>query len=151
MSLTTAEGQRSRSAGTSGWLLPSVGHALLVGLLGIATKLALKDLRWPELVLWVAVVYGVIAIVLLSAGRVRLQRGPGSGFAALSGLFVASGLLLLFLALENGDAGQVVPVTAAYPVVTAAAAAAVLAERITPMRAIGTLLVLAGVALLGIG
>lgn len=130
------------------WFAPSVGYALLLGLLGVTTKLALADIRWSELFIWVAVVYAVVAMGMV-VGGVRLGRAYGALWAALSGLFASSALLFLFVALEHGDAGQVVPVTAAYPIVTAGVAAIVLAERITLRRLVGTLLVVLGVGIIG--
>lgn len=148
----TGPGQDSSAAPPSGawrWFVPSVGYALVLGLLGVTTKVALDDMRWSELFVWVAVAYAVVAFALV-VGGVRPRLSQGAGFAALSGVFASSALLFLFVALEHGDAGQVVPVTAAYPIVTAAVAAAVLAERVTARRLVGTLLVVVGVVIIGL-
>jgi transporter family protein len=56
--------------------------------------------------------------------------------------------ILIFVALDRGPASQVVPVTAAYPVITLIGSALFLSERITVVRGIGTALVVVGVALL---
>ena len=131
------------------WLVPSIAYALLVGMVGITTKFVLEDLPWDALFVWASVAYLAIACALVVVMKVRLQLTRGVFYAAISGVFAASGLIFLFLALEHGQAGQVVPITSAYPVVTAGFAALVLAERVSPARMIGTLLVVAGVALLG--
>jgi bacterial/archaeal transporter family protein len=120
---------------------------LLVGVLGVTTKLALRTVGWPALLLWTAAVYAVVAVVLLASGA-RLRLGPGTAYALLSGSIAAGGLVLFFLALQRGDATRVVPVTSAYPVVTALLGAAVLSERLTAATAVGTALVLGGIVLI---
>jgi bacterial/archaeal transporter family protein len=131
------------------WLAPSIGYVIILGLLGVTTKVALDDMRWSGLFIWVSIAYAVVAVTFVAGGaRPRLSRN--SIFAAVSGFFASLGLLLLFVALEQGDAGQVVPVTAAYPMVTAAVAAVVLRERMTPARVIGTLMVVLGVVVIGL-
>jgi 4-hydroxybenzoate polyprenyltransferase len=62
-------------------------------------------------------------------------------------LLLCTGLIALYLALGNGDAGKVVSITAAYPAVTLVLAAAYLSEAITPGRAIGTALIVGGVVI----
>lgn len=131
------------------WLLPSLLFVLLSGFLGVTTKLALRDLSWEEILVWVAVVYAVAAAAMALAGR-RHQLGPGAGWGAVAGALAAVALVFLFLALDVADVGQVVPVTASYPVVTLLLAAAILGERVTPDRAMATLLVIAGVILLSV-
>lgn len=131
------------------WLAPSLAYAVGVGLLGITTKLALRDLAWQEMFLWVAAGYGAVGLVLAVAFRVRIGLGRGHAFAAISGLCASSGLVFLFLALQHADAGKVVPITAAYPVLTAIIAAVALREKLTALRIVGTLLVVAGIALIG--
>ena len=66
-------------------------------------------------------------------------------WAIASGALAISGLIALYLALGNGDAGKVISITAAYPAVTLVLAAAFLSEAITVGRAVGTVLIIAGV------
>lgn len=144
MSLPAHSGSRQRD-----WLLPALGYVVAVGALGVTTKLALEDVTWPELVLWTAVAYAVIAALLILAGaRLRLVREARYG--GLSGALAATALILLFLAVDAGDVSRVVPITSAYPVVTVALAALLLAERVSALRVGATLLVVGGVVLLSI-
>ena len=69
----------------------------------------------------------------------------------LSGLFLIGGLFLFYLALEDGETTRVVFVTAAYPAVTVLLAVFFLGETLTAAKIAGSLLVLAGVFLLGLG
>lgn len=130
------------------WLLPSVGFVLLEGLLGITTKFALRGIGWQEMILWAAAVYAVVGIVLIVGGGFTLPLTAGAGWAAISGLFAAGGLILFFVALRGGPASQVVPVTAAYPVASTVFAALLLAEEIDLLRVVGTAMVVAGVIVL---
>ena len=132
------------------WLLPALGYVVAVGALGVTTKLALEDMTWPELVLWTAAAYAVIAALLILAGGARLRLVPEARYGGLSGALAATALILLFLAVDAGDVSRVVPITSAYPVVTVALAALLLAERVTALRVGATLLVVGGVVLLSI-
>ena len=134
----------------AGWLLPSLGFMAVTGLLGIASKLAREELSWQELLVWTAVVYACVALLPVASRRVRLQGGRGAGWGVASGAFAATALVMLFVALGAGEVGQVVPVTASYPVFTLALAAVVLAERVTAGRVGATMLVVVGVILLSI-
>ena len=66
----------------------------------------------------------------------------------MTAVLVATALVLFFIALTQGAASTVIPVTSAYPVVTLIGAALFLSERITLVRGMGTALVVAGVVLL---
>jgi transporter family protein len=55
---------------------------------------------------------------------------------------------MFFLAVDAADVSRVVPVTAAYPLVTVLAAVLVLSESISIERAVGMLLVVIGVIML---
>jgi transporter family protein len=132
------------------WLIPTLSYVVMVGLLGVTTKLALEDMRWPKLVLWTAFAYAVIAIGLVGAGQRRLDLNRGAAFAAASGVLAACALIMLFLALDAGEVSRVVPITSSYPVVTVLLAAALLAERVTARRLGATVLVVLGVMLLSV-
>jgi bacterial/archaeal transporter family protein len=132
----------------SSWILPAVGYILTVGAVGVTSKLALRTITWQELLLWVPIVYAAIAIVFAVTSGARLPFGTGGGWALLTAFFVALGAVFLFIALSRGEASKVVPVTSAYPVVTLVGSALFLAEAITLLRVIGTVLVVSGVVLI---
>jgi transporter family protein len=133
---------------TPEWLIPAVGFVALEGLLGITTKLAQRSIGWQELLIWTAIAYAALAIAFLAVLGEEIPFGAGAAWAALSGILASAGILLFYAALERGDASRVVPVTAAYPMITAILAVIVLAEDISPLRALGTVMVVAGVAVL---
>jgi len=60
----------------------------------------------------------------------------------LAGLF---GMLTYFFALQKGATSQIVPIAAAYPLVTAVLSILVLGEHVTPVRITGTILIVLGI------
>lgn len=133
----------------SEWFLPALGFAAASGGLSIAIKLALPAIDWPQVVHWSTIAYMITALALIILGGWTLPLGAGTGWAIATGFLAAGGLITLFLALERGDASLVVPITAAYPVVSALLAAVLLTEVITPLRSLGIALVVAGVMVIG--
>lgn len=146
----TGPAARGARIAAAGWLVPTLVYVGMVGLLGVTTKLALEDLRWPQLVFWTAIAYATIAAGLVAAGQRRLELNRGAAFAALTGSLAACALIMLFLALNSGEVSRVIPITSSYPVVTLLLAAVVLSERITARRAGATALVVLGVILLSV-
>jgi transporter family protein len=132
------------------WLVPTAIYVVTVGGLGIASKLALRTLQWPALILWTGIGYIVVAGVLLIRGDTRVTVSGGTGWAILAAALAIGGLVALNIALSNGQASKVVPITAAYPAVTLLLAAAVLSERVTLAQWGGTALIIAGVLVLSV-
>jgi transporter family protein len=135
----------------SGWLLPSVAYILLLGGLGVTTKLALRDVSWQDVIVWTAVVYALISVTMLVSGQATIGFGPGTFWAIASAVLASTALIALYIALGKGEASRVVPFTSAYPIVTLVLAAIELSEKITPLRGGAALLVVVGVVLLSTG
>ncbi len=131
------------------WLIPTLGYVVLVGALGVTSKLALRTVSWQAGIAATMAVYVVATIVFASLGEIKLG---GSGinlfWAFASGALAVGSLILLYLALGTGEAAKVVPITAAYPVVTLVLAAIFLSEALTVGRVAGALLVIGGVVVL---
>lgn len=134
----------------SGWIVPAVLYIFLLGALGVTTKVALRHISWQEVILWTAIVYAFIAIGMLLFGQVSLHFNAGTLPGIASGVLASTALIAFYIALGRGDASVVVPVASAYPIVTLILAAIFLAEPITLLRAGGALLVIVGVALIGL-
>jgi bacterial/archaeal transporter family protein len=128
------------------WLLASVGYALLVGTQAIMLKLSLRSVTWPTLLIPVVIAYVLLMGYFLVTGKVSAPRTPGPWllWVGLTGAFTAGAFPLVSLALQRAPASQVIPITAAYPIVTALLGAVVLAERLTAGRVIGIVLVVGG-------
>lgn len=130
------------------WLIPTLIYILAAGGLGVTSKLALRHLRWQDLILWSGISFVCVAVALLIVGRAHVQLVAGSGWAVLTAAAAITSLIVFYVALVNGEAAKVVPVSAAYPVVTLLLAALFLSEGVTVVRAVGVLLVVGGVVVL---
>ena len=133
---------------TAHWLVPTLIYVGTIGGLGVASRLALRDLSWQDLILWTTVGYVVVSAVMLSLGHARFGLGSGTWWAAVAATLAIGGLIALYVALGTGEAGKVVPVSAAYPAVTLVLAAIFLSESLSLARVGGTALVIAGVVVI---
>jgi transporter family protein len=133
------------------WLVPTVVYVCIIGALGVTTKLALRTAGWQELFVWSAVSYVAVAAVLVGSGAAQVRLREGSGWILLTALMVALSLIAFYVALGQGEASKVVPVTAAYPVVTLVLAAAFLSEPVSAVRLAGVGLVVSGVVIVTAG
>jgi len=131
------------------WLLT----LLFWGSSPLLEKLALRAVS-PLLALTIRTSVAAVALVLAA-----LLTGEAGGIPEVSPrdllILGASGILAGFLGmltyfslLKTGAASKIVPLTAAYPLVTAVLALLVLREDLTPMRLLGILLTVAGLIIL---
>jgi uncharacterized membrane protein len=130
------------------WLVPTVGYILLVGALGVTSRLARRTLSWQDVVVWSGIGYVLVAGVFLASGRAHLRFTTDGRWAMGSAVLAISGLIMLYVALGSGDATKVVTVSAAYPAATLLLAAAFLSEPITIARLAGLGLVIGGVVVM---
>jgi bacterial/archaeal transporter family protein len=140
----------ARGEARMSWLIPSLIYMLAIGALGVTTKVALRHLSWQQVILWTAIVYFIIAVVMIAGGIASVRVGPGTIMAIVSGLLASGGLIMFYIALRHGTASRVVPITSAYPLVTIILSAIVLTEHITALRVFASLLVVGGVVLLSV-
>ena len=130
------------------WLVCAIYYALSVGSLGVTSALALKNLRWPDLVLWSGLGYVLVVAILLATGNTAIKITTGSWWAILSAALAITGLISLYVGLQHGSAAKVVTVGAAYPAVTVLLAAIFLSEPLTFPHVMGVALVVAGAVLI---
>jgi transporter family protein len=127
--------------------------AVLYGVWGTLSKLALKHWTWTQASLW----YG-IAIVLIMM-MLAATLGPGrwewstSSVLTVGGAAIAGslGLVCFYLALERGHASVVVPLFATFPVFTTVFSRAFLGETISLLQIIGIALAVIGVIVISFG
>ncbi len=136
------------SKAMASWVPPTLGYVVFLGTAGVTTALALRTISWQQMVLWVPLAYGAIAIFLVLFRGTSFPLGVGGGWAAATAICASTALVLFFVAISRGEASKVVPVSSAYPAVTLIGAALFLAEAVTAIRIIGTGLVIAGVVLI---
>ena len=132
------------------WVAPTIGFIAMAGPFGVVGKLALDEMAWQELLLWTTLAYMAVSAVILVGFREGLRIVPAARWGVVAGVFVIGSFLTISLALERGEASQVIPVTASYPVFTAILAVIVLGERLTARRLTGTGVVVLGVVLVSI-
>jgi drug/metabolite transporter (DMT)-like permease len=131
-----------------GWIPPTIVYIVLLGAGGVTAKLALRTITWEQLVLWVPILYAVIALGLVVLKDTSFPLGGGGAWAAATAFCASSALVLFFYALTKGPASQVTPATSAYPIVTVIGSILFLSEKLTLIRGLGTALVVAGVVLI---
>ena len=93
------------------------------------SKLALRTLSWQELLPWTALAWVLAIGALLVTGHTRFTWQAGTIWAIGTAVVAVGSLFVLFLALSEGEASKVIPVTAAYPAVTLLLSGLFLAER----------------------
>lgn len=139
----------ARRVALAGWVVPIAAYIVILGASGITTKLALRTIDWRQLVLWVPVCYAAIAIAFALKNGTRFPTGSGGFWAIVTAVCASSALVLFFYALTKGDASLVVPIGAAYPIVTLIGSSIFLSEQVTWPRIVGALMVVAGVFVMG--
>jgi len=132
------------------WLAPTLAFIAMAGPFGVVGKLALDEMAWQELLLWTTIAYMAVSAVILVGYRKGLEIVPSARWGAVAGVFVIGTFLTISLALDRGEASQVIPVTASYPVFTAILAFLVLKEQLTARRLAGTCVVVVGVVLVSV-
>ena len=130
------------------WLVPTLGYIVLVGALGVTSRLARRTLSWQDVVVWSGIGYVVVAGVFLASGQARLRFTTDGRWTMGSAVLTISSLIMLYVALGAGEATKVVTVSAAYPAATLLLAAAFLSEPVTIGRLAGLGLVIAGVVVM---
>ena len=96
-------------------------------------------------------VTAVGAASLVIGGRGTSWQPSGVTVAVVSGLCGALGIATFYLALDHGKASSVVPVIGVYPAFVALLAVAFLSDRLSAVQALGVVLAVAGVVLVGTG
>ncbi len=122
------------------------GAAPLVEKLGLQTADPLTGL----LIRSASVTFVLLLIFLFSGRLPQLFAIPARSifFFASAGLLAGLvGTWTYYAVLRSGAVSQVVPIAAAFPLVTTIAAVVVLKEHVTPMRIVGTCLIVLGIIL----
>lgn len=151
MAAPAASEKAPRRSAMSSWVVPSLLYIALLGGLGVTTKLALKHVGWQDVIVWTTIVYIIISVTMLAAGQAKVGFGAGTVAAVASGVLASTALVAFYIALGRGEASTVVPFTSVYPIVTLVLSALVLAEKITPLKGAGALVVVLGVVMISAG
>lgn len=127
----------------------------LWGLWGFFGKLALDKGMSPLAIFYLEILASLACVGIVVAVKhfhpaILPAPGPAAWnvYGLISGVGLAAGLLFYYLSLYRAQASLIVPLTAAYPVVTTLLSVAFLRERLSASQWLGVLLVVAGVILL---
>lgn len=125
---------------------------ILWGTTPLLEKIGLREVD-PAIGVFIrsAAVVAVLAVYLLATGRFpELARVSVKNYAIFAATGIMAGLLAMwtyFYVLRSGMISQVVPITASYPILTAALGILVLGEAATPQRILGIVLAVSGIVL----
>ncbi len=121
------------------------------GISPIIEKLGLKEVD-PLLALFVRTLASLVAIflvLLVISPDLSSLNLKNVGILSLSGIIGGFlGMFTYFSLLKSKNASQVVPLTSTYPLVATLLAVLILKEKLTLLKLLGTLLVVAGIYLL---
>lgn len=129
------------------WLAAALGYVVAVGLVGVVGKLSLRYGHWSVILLTTTAAYAILTLVVGIGRGIAIPQPAGLGLAIVTGLLVAGSFVLFMVALTGEDVGRVVPITAAYPMVSALMASILLSEPLDLRRLIGIALIVVGVVI----
>jgi transporter family protein len=131
------------------WYLFSLATMVCWGTWGVFGKLASARINSKFLILIsITTSFLLLWVIFLLSGFKIEKKGLGIGYAMLTGIAGSIGSIFFYLALRNGKASVVVPLTALYPLVTVILGFLLLKESISGVNLIGILLALiAGILL----
>jgi transporter family protein len=123
------------------WYLFSLATMVSWGVWGIFGKMASAQINAKFLILIsITTSFLLLWIIFLISGFEVEKKGPGIGLAMLAGTAGSIGSIFFYLALKNGKASVVVPLTALYPLVTVALSFVFLKEHVSALNIIGIVL-----------
>jgi len=120
------------------------------GAWGVVLKYAYASSNWLQVYFVSSLASFTLSLAVFGASRASLSIDRGFYLAALAGLLGGAGYVFFVKALETGKASVVIPLTALYPAVTVAMAAALLRERPSPYQAVGIVLAVIASVLLSL-
>ena len=133
----------------TGWLIPAIVAALLLGIVGVFQKLGSNRINASSLLVWVMVGYVLAFPLFWRSAALSSLTHKDLFWGILAGSVNGLGLWFLFMALERGAKASVAgPLSALYPVVTVALAFVFLRERLEMLDWLGVVLALCAGAML---
>jgi transporter family protein len=133
------------------WYWFSLAAMACWGAWGIFGKLASAQINAKLLVLVsISTSFLLLWILFLSTGFEVERNARGLGYAVLAGVAGSIGSIFFYLALRQGKASVVVPLTALYPLITVALSVLFLKEELSAVKILGIVLALAASILLSL-
>lgn len=131
------------------WQLASILSLIMWGLWGFILKFVSKNVEWYQIY-----VVGSLITIIISSGAAIIYKdhlliSQRDIFVILaSSVAGALGYIFFIMALKDGKASIVVPLTALYPAITVVLSYTVLHEQITLLQIIGIILAIIAAVLL---
>jgi uncharacterized membrane protein len=133
----------------AGWLIPALLAAFLFGVVGILQKLGSNRVNASSLLVWVMAGYIVSLPLFWRGSSLNSLTHKDLFWGILAGAVNGFGTWFLFVALERGAKASVaIPLTALYPMLTAAFAFFILHERLALLDWVGVALAVSAGAML---
>lgn len=134
------------------WLALALLTAALWAGWSFLGKIALKSAAPVQATILFGIASVMVGIVSLVIAPRALSWSPGAlWLTALSATLGGAGLVTFYLALDRGKASLVAPVIGVYPAIVALLSVAFLSEHLSAIQALGVVLAVTGVVLVGSG
>jgi bacterial/archaeal transporter family protein len=150
--LLKAEGEYKMGQGEGASILLLAATMVLWGAAPVVEKLGLEgtDPLTGLLIRSTSVTVALFVLFLVTGRLHQLPAVPGRSILFFAAAGLLAGLLgtwTYYAVLKTGALSQVVPIAAAFPLVTTLAAVLIFKEQVTPLRIVGTCLVILGIIL----
>jgi transporter family protein len=133
------------------WLVFTLAAMLLWGTWCLLAKLALNYVGWKQLLITQAIATFAVYVIIYIVYKPTVDfRQAGFQLALLAGVLQGIGGVLFYIALSQGKASVIVPLSALYPLVTIVLAFVVLKEQITLLQGAGIVFALVSIFLISL-
>ncbi len=130
------------------WLIFSILTVILWGFWGFFIKLASSQLGWHQVFIVTSSITFVFSLLTYVSIKPSAEVGfQGASYALVAGVLGAFALIFFNMAIKEGNAIVVVPVTSLYPVVTVVLSYLILSEKLTFTKGLGIILALIAIVL----
>jgi transporter family protein len=131
------------------WQIITILSLIMWGVWGFILKLVSKNVEWYQIYAIGSLVTILAASIIALVYRTQLSiNHKDISIILAANVAGALGYIFFIMALKNGEASVVVPLTALYPAITVILSYIILHENITMLRLIGIILAIAAAVLL---
>ena len=134
------------------WLIFAILAIVFWGILGVISKLAFDYMDWKQLFILSNIGFLVVSLGFYLYFRPGFSNVSQTGiiFGIVAGIVGAIATLGFYIALSQGKASIIVPLTSLYPVITILLSFLILKEKITILQGVGIALALIAMFLISL-
>lgn len=130
------------------WLIFSMLTVIFWGFWGFLIKLASSQLDWQQVFIATSSITFVFSLLTYVSIKPSGETGfQGASYALVAGVLGALALIFFNIAIKEGEAIVVVPVTSLYPVITVVLSYFILSEKLTFTKGLGVIPALIAIVL----